>query len=119
MMPANQPPCALVNDHASMNCGSRAGTSEYPAKPRISAAETPDTRAAERISVAGCFSGISRDRIPGADNFQAPQIRRAIVQGLLSVDLEVPRRSGKRPELAQPCGCRTYRRKPAIHPTRQ
>src|SRR5213082_902497 len=66
MMPASQPPCALVNDHASMNCGSRAGTREYPAKPRISAAQTPATRTVEIRSVADCFSEVISEHSRGS-----------------------------------------------------
>jgi hypothetical protein len=36
-LPASQPACVLVSDQASMNCGSSAGTIEYPARLRISA----------------------------------------------------------------------------------
>src|SRR5579859_3647668 len=44
MMPANQPAWMLLNDQVAMNCGSRAGTSEKPARPRISARQTQATR---------------------------------------------------------------------------
>ena len=43
MMPASQPACVFVRDHASMNCGSNAGTIEYPARLRISAAHIAAT----------------------------------------------------------------------------
>src|SRR6516225_3855081 len=46
-IPASQPACVLVRDQASMNCGSSAGTIEYPATPRISAAHIAATIAGE------------------------------------------------------------------------
>jgi hypothetical protein len=47
MIPASQPACVLVSDHAVMNCDSKAGTIEYPAKLRISAAHIAVTIAGE------------------------------------------------------------------------
>src|SRR5215467_2121066 len=48
-IPASQPACVLVRDQSSMNCGRSAGTVEYPAKPRTSAAHTATTVAAEGL----------------------------------------------------------------------
>src|SRR6202521_1865564 len=47
MIPASQRACVLVRDQVSMNCGRSAGTVEYPARPRISAAHIAITIAAE------------------------------------------------------------------------
>jgi hypothetical protein len=41
------PPSVLVKDQASMNCGSNAGTIEYPARPRISAPQIAAISASE------------------------------------------------------------------------
>src|SRR5690348_9805100 len=40
MIPASQPASALVNDHDTMNCGNRAGTSEKLAKLKTSDTQT-------------------------------------------------------------------------------
>ena len=57
----------LVSDHASMNCGRSAGTIEYPARPRISAAHMAATVAVEgaiETELTGLTLTISRvDRI--------------------------------------------------------
>src|SRR6266851_1319263 len=46
-MPASQPASALLSDQSAMNCGSSAGTVEYPAMPRISAPQTAAMTAVE------------------------------------------------------------------------
>src|ERR1700719_2886852 len=52
MMPASQPPWALLSDHIVMNCGSSAGTSEKPARLRISAVQSIATARASALTGA-------------------------------------------------------------------
>ena len=50
MMPASQPPWALLSDQKVMNYGSSAGTSEKPARLRISAMQTIATARASALT---------------------------------------------------------------------
>jgi hypothetical protein len=52
-MPKSHPASVLLSDQVAMNCGSRAGTSEKLARPRISATQTnATTRASVLIMIS-------------------------------------------------------------------